>query len=234
MVTPAEARLLLAIVSAGKVSGINWEPVAAELGCNKKAAAERWRVFKAKLPLPPGKEATAAQAKLLLSIISSVQASGVDWEAVGKDLGCNKKAAAERWRVFRVKREKKGEGDANGQAAGESTAKKGGKAKAATKTTNGGGAKKPGTSAKKRKIEEAGEEEAVTEGGTVRGVNGAAKKRTRAVKENSADASVKQESGKNGLNEGEGSDREDVFHEAEEGYGEDAHHGIDDGSEDEI
>lgn len=136
MATPSGIKLLLATVSSGQVSGINWEPVGAELGCNKRAAAERWRAFKLKLPLPVGKVATDSQAKLLLAIVDSVQVSGVDWEKVGVDLGCNKRAAAERWRAFRIKQAKKSGGQGGDECvgsflnAGDAVGKNGGKASA--------------------------------------------------------------------------------------------------------
>jgi hypothetical protein len=199
MATTTEIKLLRAIVSSGQASGINWEPVAAELGCNKKAAAERWRSFKVKLPLPADKEVTDSQAKLLLAVVPSAQVSGVSWEIVGKDLGCNKKAAMERWRAFRVKREKVGQSFSTSEGAvvnGE---------KAAVRATNGGVKK----SSKKRKVEDSEGDsitEAVSEGGSVGGgINGSAKKRARVEsEEKAASENVKEESDVQSGHEGNG------------------------------
>ena len=49
-VTAAEVELLLAIVPAIQLTGIDWGVVSKELGINNKAAQERWRRFKLKLP----------------------------------------------------------------------------------------------------------------------------------------------------------------------------------------
>ena len=212
MATPAEAKLLLAIVSYGTVSSIDWELVATELGCNKKAAAERWRVFKTKLPLRAGQAATDAQVKLLLAIAGSVQASGISWDAVGTALGCNKKAATERWRVFRVKREKMGQSLSAGEGSGSGKKSGSGNVKATT------GAKK--ASPKKRKVSESEDEEGaaaetvVSEGGPV---GGSIKKRARVESES---GSMKAESKDQDGELGEGSENgEDEFFDVEDGAG---------------
>jgi hypothetical protein len=218
MATASEIKLLLAIFTSGTVSSIDWEPVAIQLGCNKKAAAERWRAFKTKLPLPPGQNATDAQAKLLLALVSTVQVSGIGWEAVGNGLGCNKKAAAERWRAFKAKREKMGQGQSLSAGEGSGSVKKGGKAAKAS-----GGTKK--AAPKKRKVEESGDDKAVpdhmlAEGGPV---GGSAKKRARInAEEEDRPEGVKEERfEQNYVGLGEEPEREDEeFFDAEDYEGE--------------
>lgn len=225
MATASEIKLLLAIVTSGQVSGIDWTPVGLALGCNKRAAAERWRAFKLKLPLSAGKAATESQAKLLLAIVGSVQVSGVDWEKVGGELGCNKRAAAERWRAFRIKRGfkssgGKGEGEGQGVEGDDAAGKKRkiGTAKATaeqTKAANGGGAKK----GMKRKVEEDSEEEVAAEGGPVGGGSGMAKRRARVASEEPERVKVK--SDEQADDERDGTDgEEDEFFEADDGSGE--------------
>lgn len=205
MSTASETKLLLSIVTSAELTSINWEPVAAALNCNKKAAAERYRKFKLKLPLPADHKATGSEAQLLLAIITSAQLSGIDWDAVGQALGCNKKAACERYRKFRLRLEKNGGGE-GGKAAAKST-----------KTVNGRGAK-----AKKRKAEEDGEqdgdEKIAAEGGPVGGANGLAKKRARVTTEEMTESeSIKEDSDEEDDCEGEGSELEDKFFEAGDG-----------------
>jgi hypothetical protein len=48
--TAAEVELLLAIIPAVQLTGVDWGVVSKELGINNKAAQERWRRFKLKLP----------------------------------------------------------------------------------------------------------------------------------------------------------------------------------------
>jgi hypothetical protein len=48
-VTATEVKLLLAIIPAVQLTGVDWGVVSKELGINNKAAQERWRRFKLKL-----------------------------------------------------------------------------------------------------------------------------------------------------------------------------------------
>jgi hypothetical protein len=185
MATPSEVKLLLAMATHGQVGRMDWEPVAATLGCNKKAAAERWRAFKTKLPLPADEAATAAQVQLLLAMVGSMPAAGVSWEAVGNELGCNKKAAAERWRAFRMKREKLGLSVRAGPAATSDAGSRGAGEGATEQRRKGMAAVNMSTSRKRKADLSEGE------GNVLAGI-GSGKKRTR-VEAECKDVEVKEE-----------------------------------------
>jgi hypothetical protein len=143
MSTAAETKLLLAIVTSAELTSISWDTVGSKLNCNDKAARERFRKFKLKFPLPADYKGTDSETQLLLALVSSAQVSGIDWAKVGTELGCNDKAARERYRKFKVRLEKKNGGGGEQQAVDGGAVKKGEKRKAVAKTTKSGGAKKP-------------------------------------------------------------------------------------------
>ena len=227
-VSPGEVKLLLALISSTKLPSIPWSTVVSSLNCSSKAAQERWRRFKIKLQGDGNKVTTAAEAELLLAIVTAVQLSGVDWSVVSKQLGVNNKAAQERWRRFKLKLPGKGEGG-NGQVSG--AVKQGGNGMTAATNTGGERAKMLDAAGKKRKIEVEGEDEGGegdgegdAEGVLVGGVNGSAKKRARVVKDENTekDEGVKENSRQDYGGEGEEEELEtddDEFFEADDTLG---------------
>lgn len=234
-VTPSEAetRLILALINSSTLSNIPWATVATDLNLSNQAAQKRWTRFKAKLGGAADKTASPAEVELLLSIVRTVQLSGIGWPAVASELGVNVQAAQKRWTRFKAKLPtaanvggpslNSGEGLGSG---GSASGKKAGGGKVNGKIT----AKK--TSPKKRQASDSEDEEVAAEGGPV---GGSAKKRVKSekggsqsVREEINDRDHYDELGGGQEREddsedqydelGEGPEREDEFYDAECGY----------------